>query len=406
MSSDNFFDNIKARMLDKAFEAMTEKAHGAAASIVDPVTGRHADVFVTRTGDTGLSIRTKGSPEFARLLERRLGVEQNSIKTMDESVSPPRPCVYLAHASEDHQALAKPLAERLLAEGVDVWLDAWEIRTGDSLRRRMEEGLGACTHFIVLLTNASIGKPWVETEIDAGFMRAVEGSARFVGLRVGTSVDQLSIFLRTVRCPAFDLDDKTSFNDLVGDLFDISKKPPLGQTPRYVQTLPQDTGGWSASAYAIARYLVQASARGCKFDPQVNVQQIATATGLPLEDVRLGLLDLEDAGLIEYSASISSSTLWPLPALFIEFDSRFLDFDNARDAVAIANWLLSQDQTRLQTDKLIDAFPSFSERRLNSALNYLEGSKAVRAHHYMGCKLTYHTIEADDRTRRFVKNRP
>ena len=47
------------------------------------------------------------------------------------------PRVYLAHASEDHETLAKPLARALIANGIDVWFDEWEIRTGDSLRRKM-----------------------------------------------------------------------------------------------------------------------------------------------------------------------------------------------------------------------------------------------------------------------------
>ena len=60
--------------------------------------------------------------------------------------------VYLAHASEDHDTLAKPLAKTMMANGIEVWFDEWEIRTGDSLRRKMEEGLANCTHFVVLLT--------------------------------------------------------------------------------------------------------------------------------------------------------------------------------------------------------------------------------------------------------------
>ena len=84
-----------------------------------------------------------------------------------------------------------------MANGIDVWLDEWEIRPGDSLRRKMEEGLANCTHFIVLLTPTSLHKPWVETEIDVGFLRAVGGESRFIGLRAGIRVDDLSQFLRT-----------------------------------------------------------------------------------------------------------------------------------------------------------------------------------------------------------------
>src|SRR5690606_13056448 len=104
--------------------------------------------------------------------------------------------VYLAHATED-KGLAKPLAEGLLARGIDVWYDNWEIGFGDSLRRKMEEGLEGCTHFVVLLTEKSIKKSWVNEEIDAGLMRAVEGSAKFIGLRYQLPLASVSAFLRT-----------------------------------------------------------------------------------------------------------------------------------------------------------------------------------------------------------------
>jgi hypothetical protein len=72
------------------------------------------------------------------------------------------PRLDLAHASEDHDSMAKPLALRMRANGIEVWLDEWKIRTGDSLRRKMEEGLQNCTHFLVLLTPRSLPKPWVQ----------------------------------------------------------------------------------------------------------------------------------------------------------------------------------------------------------------------------------------------------
>jgi hypothetical protein len=146
--------------------------------------------------------------------------------------------VYLAHASEDHETLAKPLAESLMANGIEVWFDEWEIRTGDSLRRKMEEGLAICTHFVVLLTPNSLHKPWVETEIDAGFIRSVGGASRFMGLRTGIGVDDLSPFLRTLRCPEVHLGQVSEVENLIADIHGVSRKPQRGDAPRYVKALP------------------------------------------------------------------------------------------------------------------------------------------------------------------------
>ena len=202
-----FMDGIKQKMLDQAFAAIEEKVRGTAGAIVDPETGKRPAVFVRRKGNDGYVIRTEGSPEFARELERRLGLEKGQVENVTVAAKEV-PHVYLAHASEDHESLARPLAEKLMAAGIEVWLDAWEIRTGDSLRRKMESGLSDCTHFVVLLTENSIGKPWVETEIDAGFLQAVQGESRFMGLRIGVPITRLSPFLKTLRCPETDLDDE------------------------------------------------------------------------------------------------------------------------------------------------------------------------------------------------------
>lgn len=404
VNQQQFFDGIKQKMLDQAFAAMEEKVRGTASAIVDPATGKRPAVFVRRSGDESCVVRTEGSPEFARELERRLGVEKGSVESV--AVTDGRtPYVYLAHASEDHESMAKPLAEKLLAAGIDVWLDGWEIRTGDSLRRKMEEGLSGCTHFLVLLTEKSIGKRWVETEIDAGFLQAVEGQSRFLGLRVGVPIENLSPFLRSVRCPDIDLTDEGAVGALIADIHGVSAKPARGEKPRYVQSVPSGVTGWSHAAVEVARHLVTASVNGHKFDPQTTVAKVATATGLPEEDVRLGVLDLSDSGLIECYGH-DRARFWPLTSLFVEFDRHFLDFDNSKDAIAVANRLVSEGQRGVViADELALWFPDWPVRRLNSALAYLEDSKVVDALHTLGeGPWVMYQVYVTDRTRRFVRD--
>lgn len=404
VSQKQFFDGIEKRMVDTALAAMEEKYHGIAAAIVDPATDKHAEVFVRRTDQHSLAISTSGSPDYARELERRLGLRKGEVKTMAQTAgSTPR--VYLAHASEDHDTLARPLAERLLAKGVDVWLDAWEIRSGDSLRQKMESGLGDCTHFVVLLTPQSLGKDWVEREIDVGFVRLVNGKSRFLGLRIGTAVSDLSPFLQTVRCPAVNFNDEAEIESLVADIFGATTKPALGEKPRYVANKPAGLSGWSDAAAAVAAYLVRGSETGRTLDPQANPTQIAEATGLPVREVKLGLLDLADAGLVERTDEIGSDRIWAKESLFVEFDRYFMDFDNRDDAIAVANLLVSEDVEEIAISDLAARFSDWTPRRLNSALSYLEGMKAVKAYRYMDCgPWVMSELEVTERTMRFVRD--
>lgn len=405
VSQKKFFENLKRRAIDSAFAELERRAHGAASSIVDPATGKHPEVFVRRRGDEGIVLRTNGSPDYARELERRLGLDKGSVHSMAEPTEGVDPNLYLAHASEDHDTLAKPLAKRMMASGINVWLDDWEISAGDSLRQKMEEGLKNCSHFLVLLTPNSLGKAWVETEIDAGFIRAVEGKARFIGIRIGVEVSDLSPFLRTRRCPQVRLEDDAEINALIADIYGVSRKPPRGRRPKYVRTLPAGVSGWSHAAATVAEFLVLASKTGTHLDPQVNVAKTADATGLSEEDVRLGVLDLKDNGLIESSKTMGSNDFWPTIGLFVEFDRHFLDFDNQSDAISLATWLVSEGIERIKIAELVARRTDWSMRRLNSALNYLEDGKIVNAEKAMGQgPWTMSGLQVTDRTRRFVRD--
>src|SRR5258708_17046373 len=111
VSLDQFFENLKNEAIEAGMKELEQRAHAAAASIIDPETGKHADVFVRRCGPTQLILRTRGSPAFARELEKRLGVDTGSIETMSAPAIPDVPPVYLAHWSDDHETLSKPLAD-------------------------------------------------------------------------------------------------------------------------------------------------------------------------------------------------------------------------------------------------------------------------------------------------------
>ncbi len=50
--------------------------------------------------------------------------------------------VFICHATEDKKEIARPLAENLDLLGLNVWYDEFELRIGDSLRRKNRFGPG------------------------------------------------------------------------------------------------------------------------------------------------------------------------------------------------------------------------------------------------------------------------
>ncbi len=90
--------------------------------------------------------------------------------------------VFICHSSEDKQPFVMSLAERLTAKGVRVWLDAFVLRLGDSLRRSIERGLASSRYGVVVLSPRFFEKEWPQKELDG--MAALEVDGRKVILPV------------------------------------------------------------------------------------------------------------------------------------------------------------------------------------------------------------------------------
>jgi len=311
--------------------------------------------------------------------------------------------VYLAHASED-KAIVKPFAEHLLRRGIDVWYDNWEIGFGDSLRRKMEQGLGDCTHFVVILTATSIKKPWVQEEIDAALVRTVEGSARFIGLRHELEVSELSPFLRGRFAPEFLLSDQ-SYEELVAQIYGVSRKPALGEAPKYVHA-HEPGSSWSASAKVVAEYFVRNTEHAGSMDPQTDHAAIQAETGLPMPDVRIGVLDLQGAGLLEKQDYIGGDSLiYAKPALFTVFDAFSTDWNPEQDARALAIHLMNLKSMGADCEEVAKDLV-WEPRRFNPAVAYLVDAKVVESEEYMGSGHHYWppAVRFGDELLRFVRS--
>jgi len=83
--------------------------------------------------------------------------------------------VFISHASDDKGAVARPLRNALEEFGVKVWFDAFELGIGDSLRRKIDQGLAGSTFGVVILSNAFFAKDWPQYELDGLITRSISG---------------------------------------------------------------------------------------------------------------------------------------------------------------------------------------------------------------------------------------
>jgi hypothetical protein len=82
--------------------------------------------------------------------------------------------VFISHASEDKEGIARPLAEALRERGLRVWYDEFVLEVGDSLRESIDEGLAISEFGVVILSSAFFSKRWTRRELNALIARENE----------------------------------------------------------------------------------------------------------------------------------------------------------------------------------------------------------------------------------------
>lgn len=146
------------------------------------------------------------------------------------------PKVFISHASEDKERFVLDFGEKLRNKGVDAWIDEWEMHPGDSLVDKIfEDGIGQSDVVIVVLSENSINKKWVIEELNVATLRRIEGKARIIPIIINDFVTVPTSLNHLIRVRITDLDNyEEEFNKILMAIYNMDKKPPLGEIPEYV----------------------------------------------------------------------------------------------------------------------------------------------------------------------------
>jgi hypothetical protein len=133
--------------------------------------------------------------------------------------------VFISHASEDKDTIARPLRDALTELGVSVWLDDTQMRVGHSLRRKIDEGIRSSRFGVIILSESFFRKGWTNHELDGLVTRTVAGEQSLLPIWHNlTSAD--------VRAHSPSLADKvaistsdSSIEDIAEQIADVVKNP-------------------------------------------------------------------------------------------------------------------------------------------------------------------------------------
>ncbi len=83
--------------------------------------------------------------------------------------------VFICHASEDKNDVARPLASKLMEQGLRVWFDELSLSIGDVLSRSIDKGLARSRFGVVVLSRSFFDKHWPERELSGLTARERDG---------------------------------------------------------------------------------------------------------------------------------------------------------------------------------------------------------------------------------------
>lgn len=100
----------------------------------------------------------------ARAIERVPGIDHSAAPT---DTAAKEYDVFVAHASEDKEAVVRPLVDALTSRGIRAWYDEFELRVGDKPMQVIDEGLKRSERGIVVLSPSFFSKDWSQLELSA-----------------------------------------------------------------------------------------------------------------------------------------------------------------------------------------------------------------------------------------------
>lgn len=106
--------------------------------------------------------------------------------------------LFISHASEDKDGFVRPLTAALRQRGIDVWLDEAELKLGDSLRRKIDQGLAGSKFGLVVLSKSFFAKSWPQYELDGLVAREVDGQKVILPIWLGLTRQEVANFSPTL----------------------------------------------------------------------------------------------------------------------------------------------------------------------------------------------------------------
>ncbi len=131
-------------------------------------------------------IQHTGTPPLASLVQDLATAEDAEAGGHEEPYD-----VFISYATEDQDEVVRPLANFLQDAGLRVWYSEFQLRIGDSLRRKIDNGVANSRFGVVVLSKNFFAKNWPQYELDGLVTKEVSGEQRILPLWHKISKDEV-----------------------------------------------------------------------------------------------------------------------------------------------------------------------------------------------------------------------
>lgn len=225
------------------------------------------------------------------------------LKPKDKDMNPK---AFICHASEDKQRFVAKFAEKLRQNGVDAWLDQWEILPGDSLVDKVfEEGIKTANVFIIILSSKSVIKPWVREELNAGFVKRLGKLCKIIPVVIeDCEIPECLKSTLWERIKNLDNYDE-ELNRIVKAIFENREKPKLGTPPKYLKTPVETLPGLTETDTLIFNYACEETIKNNAYIISTeDLKKRIADLEIPFEEIKESLEILDSKGFIQGTKAI------------------------------------------------------------------------------------------------------
>jgi len=99
--------------------------------------------------------------------------------------------IFISHATEDKETIARPLSDSLKKKDLRVWYDEFELKIGDSIIDKINEGLLESKNGLIILSPDFFSKNWTKRELNILTTRMIEGNIKLFPIWHNISVEQI-----------------------------------------------------------------------------------------------------------------------------------------------------------------------------------------------------------------------